>query len=68
MRLTVAARSLGRESAILLAVQQIQQALAEARFDEAAAPAERRLGMSPMAGLAELTATCVACHSAYRLE
>jgi hypothetical protein len=99
----------------LLAVQQIQQALAEARFDEAATLAERRLGMSsmadhgahevarympqgmreagtamhrsasrlagvatdaavsrdlraPMAGLAELTATCVACHSAYRLE
>ena len=99
----------------LLALQQIQQALAAERFDEAATLAERRLGMSsmadhgahevarympqgmreagtamhrsasrlagvatdaaisrdlraPLGALAELTATCVACHSAYRLE
>jgi hypothetical protein len=99
----------------LLALQQIQQALAAERFDEAATLAERRLGMSsmadhgahevarympqgmreagtamhrsasrlagvatdaaisrdlraPLGALAELTATCVACHAAYRLE
>jgi hypothetical protein len=99
----------------LLALQEIQAALAAARFDEAAAIAEKRLGMSSMPGhgahevarympegmraagtqmhrsasrfaaastdaavgqdvkpaltaLAQVTATCVACHAAYRLE
>jgi hypothetical protein len=99
----------------LAALQEIQQALAAARFDEAAAIAEKRLGMSSMpdhgahevarympsgmrdagtqmhrsasrfavaatesavsqdvkpalAALAQVTATCVACHAAYQLE
>lgn len=99
----------------LLALQEIQQALAAARFDEAAGIAEQRLGMSSMPGhgahevapympegmgaagtqmhrsasrfaaaateaavsndvkpalaaLAQVTASCVACHAAYRLE
>jgi hypothetical protein len=99
----------------LAALQEIQQALAAARFDEAAAIAEKRLGMSSMpahgahdvaqfmppgmrdagtqmhrsasrfaaaatdaavgqdvkpalAALAQMTATCVACHAVYRLE
>jgi cytochrome c556 len=99
----------------LAALQEVQQALAAARFDEAAAIAEKRLGMSSMpdhgahevarympagmreagtqmhrsasrfavaatesavsqdvkpalAALAQVTATCVACHAAYRLE
>jgi hypothetical protein len=99
----------------LMALQEIQQALATARFDEAAGIAERRLGMSSMPGhgahevarympegmraagtqmhrsasrfaaaateaavshdvkpalaaLAQVTAGCVACHAAYRLE
>ncbi len=99
----------------LLALQQIQEALARQQFDRAAEVAEGRLGMSSLAlhgahevapfmprgmqdagtamhraasrfavsardaaaigdlgpamtGLAELTATCVACHAAYRLE
>jgi cytochrome c556 len=99
----------------LAALQEIQQALSAARFDEAAAIAEKRLGMSSMpdhgahevarympagmreagtqmhrsasrfavaatesavsqdvkpalSALAQVTATCVACHAAYRLE
>ncbi|MCU0939637.1 MAG: hypothetical protein MUC86_10950 [Burkholderiaceae bacterium] len=99
----------------LAALQEIQAALAAARFDEAAAIAEKRLGMSSMpdhgahevarympagmreagtqmhrsasrfaaaatdggvsqdvrpalAALAQVTATCVACHATYRLE
>lgn len=99
----------------LLALQEIQAALAQQQFDRAADLAEGRLGMSSLglhgahqvarfmpkgmqeagtamhraasrlalaardagamgdlrpalSGLAELTATCVACHGAYRLE
>jgi hypothetical protein len=99
----------------LLALQQIQAALAQERFDQAAELAEGQLGMSSLAlhgahevapfmpegmrdagtamhrsasrfavaardaaalgdlrpalsALAELTATCVACHASYRLE
>lgn len=99
----------------LLALQEIQQALAAARFDEAAGIAEKRLGMSSLqrhgahevgrfmpegmreagtqmhrsasrfaaaatdaavssdvkpalAALAQVTASCVACHAAYRFE
>lgn len=99
----------------LLALQQIQSALAAGRFDEAADVSERRLGLSSLrshgahdvakfmpqgmqdagtamhrsasrlalaaqdaaaksdlrpalAALAEVTATCVACHAAYRLK
>ena len=99
----------------LLALQEIQDALARQQFDRAAELAEGRLGMSslglhgahevarfmpkgmqdagtamhraasrfalaardagatgelrpPLSGLAELTATCVACHAAYRLD
>lgn len=99
----------------LLALQQIQSALAAGRFDEAAEVSERRLGLSSLrshgahdvakfmpqgmqdagtamhrsasrlalaaqdaaakndlrpalAALAEVTATCVACHAGYRLK
>lgn len=99
----------------LLALQEIQQALAASQFDRAAELAEQRLGMSSMpqhgahdvarfmppgmreagtqmhrsasrfaaaatdaavgndvkpalAALSQLTATCVACHAAYRLQ
>lgn len=99
----------------LLALQEIQQALAVSQFDHAAELAEKRLGMSSMpqhgahdvarfmppgmreagtqmhrsasrfaaaateaavgndlkpalAALSQLTATCIACHAAYRLQ
>jgi hypothetical protein len=99
----------------LLALQEIQERLAKAEFDQAADVAERRLGMSSLtvhgaedvgpympkgmqeagtamhrsasrfsiaaldaaatndlkpalSALAEVTASCVACHAAYRLE